>query len=122
MTSVNSDVDILTRPGGNDQVAAKKVLLAVLASAEADRLGIAPAAASVNAVRAEFLDGLDLDDPTRRAAWLADAGLGEQDFESVMRDLAAVMVVEQQLAAAIAPRVELHRRLMGARARRVAGG
>ncbi len=122
MTSVNSDVDILTRPGGNDQVASKKVLLAVLASAEADRLGIAPAAASVNAVRAEFLGGLDLDDPARRAAWLADAGLSEQDFETVMRDLAAVMVVEQQLAAAIAPRVELHRRLMGARARRVAGG
>lgn len=122
MTSVNSDVDILTRPGGNDQVASKKVLLAVLASAEAERLGIAPAAASVNAVRAEFLGGLDLDDPARRAAWLADAGLSEQDFENVMRDLAAVMVVEQQLAAAIAPRVELHRRLMGARARRVAGG
>lgn len=117
--SLSSDLDILSRPGGNDQVASKKVLLAVLARGEAVRLGITPDADYVATVRANFLSGLDLAAPDALQAWLAEAGLSEQDFDTVIRDLATVVAVETHYAAALAPRVELHRCLIAARMRRL---
>lgn len=122
MKATDSDVDILARPGANDQVMSKKVLLAMLAGAEAQRLGITPDAAFVGAVRENFLQGLELNDQAALLAWLADAGLSEQDFDTVMRDLAAVVAVEMHHAEALSPRVELHRRVVAARMGRLGLG
>ncbi|MBI4694505.1 MAG: hypothetical protein HY749_10835 [Gammaproteobacteria bacterium] len=119
MNTPNPDSDILARPGANDQVMSKKVLLAALATAEAARLGIGPDAAFVGAVRANFLDGLDLGEREALLVWLGEAGLGEADFETVMKDFAAVVAVEVHYAEQLAPRVELHRRLVAARMRRL---
>ena len=119
MSTPNPDSDILARPGANDQVMSKKVLLAALASAEAARLGIVPDAGFVAAVRENFLNGLDLADRDALLGWLGEAGLSEADFATVMNDFAAVVAVEVHYATELAPRVELHRRLVAARMRRL---
>ena len=115
-----SAIDVLARPGGNDQVISKKVLLAALACAEADRLGQRPGADFVAAMRAQFLDGLSLADEAALARWLADVGVTDAEFESVMQDFAAVVAIEMHYEKSLAARVALHGRLIAARMHRLA--
>ncbi|MEO8304974.1 MAG: hypothetical protein ABI724_12715 [Betaproteobacteria bacterium] len=117
----NSDIAVLVRPGGNDSVVEKKVLLADLARCELVRLGIDLPPVRVQAVRAEFFRDLELLDDDAASTWLAGTGLSEEDFNTVMTDFAAVLTVEAHHRERLVPRVELHRRLMGARTRTLAG-
>src|SRR3954464_14210134 len=112
MSAYTPDLDILTRPGGNDRVIDKKVLLSLLAREEAARLGIAPDAERIREIGAEFFDELGLHDGAAIAAWLAQAGLSAADFDTVMTDLASVLAVQAHHQERLAARAELHRRLI----------
>jgi hypothetical protein len=120
MSETTPDLDILIRPGGNDRVIEKKVLLADLARQEAARLGIAPSASDVHELGAAFLREMGLLDDASTAAWLAQTGLSDADFKTVVTDLAAVLAVEAHYRERLAARIELHRRLMAGRTRRLA--
>lgn len=115
----NNELDILARPGANDQVIYKKVLLAVLACADSERLNIVPDEALVAQIQGHFLADLDLPDEPALAGFLAGAGLSGEDFQRVMQDFAAVVAVESHYANELAARVELHRRLVAARMNRL---
>lgn len=112
--------DILARPGANPQVLAKKVLLAKLARAEAERFGINPTATEVATFRDTFLAEIGIVDEAALARWLAEASLSRAEFDAVMMDYAAILAVDAWYATRLAPRVELHRRLVDARMRRLA--
>src|ERR1041384_6869053 len=112
MDAHTPDLDVLTRPGGNDRVVDKKALLALLAREEEVRLGIAPDAGRIRALGAEFLDELGLHDGPSIAAWLAEAGLSAAEFEDVMADLASVLAVQAHHHERLAARAALHRRLI----------
>lgn len=113
-------IDILARPGANDEVIVKKVLLAELARDAADRLGIHAEPALQRAIEDSFLGELGLHDPQARLQWLAEAGLTAEQFATVMNDFATTLTVQAHLGDALLPRVELHRRLMTARAAHIA--
>ena len=117
MTERPSDLAVLARAGGNDQVVEKKVLLAHLARQEAARLGIVPDAQQVQALGATFLRELELRDSRSVRAWLHESGLSDEDFERVMADFAAVLAVEAHHRQELATRVELHRKLIAGRSR-----
>lgn len=119
MTDTATVLDILARPGGNDQVINKKVLLAALTSAEAARLGITPDADFVAMIQANFLASNGIHDRAALTQWLRDAELSDADFTQVMQDFAAVVAVETQLVNRLAPCIELHRRVMTAHSRRI---
>jgi hypothetical protein len=114
-----TDLDILARPGGSSGVAVKKVLLAMLACAEAKRLGIAPEEPEVQALTETFWHELGLEDPVAAQDWLAQSGLTTEEFEASMADFAAVLVVEAHFKEQLAGAVQRHRRLMAAREHRM---
>lgn len=120
MAGQSDELDILARPGANDQVMSKKVLLAVLSCAEAERLGISPDADYVAIIETNFLADLDIRDDQALTQWLTEADLTHDEFRRVMQDFAAVVAVEMHYEPTLAPRVDLHRRLVAARARKLA--
>ncbi|MSR13212.1 MAG: hypothetical protein EXR86_01320 [Gammaproteobacteria bacterium] len=119
MTDAPNAIDILARPGGNDQVITKKVLLAALACDEAARLALTPNAETVAAVEANFLGALAIHNRVELDEWLNASALSYDEFKLVMRDFAAVVVVEHHHASLLGPRIELHRRVVTARERRI---
>jgi hypothetical protein len=115
-------IDILARPGANDEVIVKKVLLAHLSRDAARHLGISADPALRHAIEDSFLGELGLHDADQRARWLAEAGLTVAQFAAVMDDFATTLTVQAHLGDALVPQIALHRRLMTARAARLAAG
>ncbi len=118
--TTSPELEILARPGGNDKVIGKKVLLSHLAAQEAARLGILPDAGDIQALADHYCRDLGLFDPEAVGAWLAQAGLRPDQFLAVIADFAAVLAVERHHQEPLAARVQLHRRVLEARNRRLA--
>lgn len=105
------DLDVLHRPGANARVIEKKALLAALARTEADRLGITPSAEAIADVAGALRCELELEDEGELEHWLDEIGLDRVALHEVLHDFAAVLAVEAHHRAALAGRVERHRRL-----------
>lgn len=118
-SNLREDVGMLARRGGSDRVAGKKVLLAMLAGREAERLGIFPGPHRVQAVTEEFLRELGLE-PESAAACLEREGLDLDDLNAVMSEFAAVLAVESHYRSRLAGPADRFRRLMAARERLLA--
>ena len=118
-SDLNGDLHVLARPGGNERVAEKKVLLAMLAGREAERLGIFPGPERVRAITEEFLRELGIA-PESAAGWLEREGLALADLDAVMSELAAVLAVESHYRIGLAGPADRFRRLMAARDRLLA--
>lgn len=117
----DSKLDILARPGENDKVIEKKVLLAHLARQEAARVGIAPDTGDVRELAEHYCRELGLRERESILAWLAEAGLSQDEFHTVIADFAAVLAVEAHHREQLVKRVELHRRVVAARSQQLAG-
>jgi len=117
--SLDDDLDILSRPGGNDRVIGKKVLLAKLAGEEVERLGIPPTEDQVQEVADAFLGEIGLSDRNSALAWLKREELTLDEFYRVMTDFAAVLAVEAHYKVLLGEPVDLHRRLIAARSRQL---
>ena len=115
-----AELELLARRGENAAVVEKKALLAWLASAEAERAGIAPGPREVQAVADALRAELGLHDARATRDWLAAAGLDEAGFAAIAADFAAVLAVAAHHRAGLAPRIERHRRFIEARARHLA--
>jgi L-ascorbate metabolism protein UlaG (beta-lactamase superfamily) len=92
----------LVRPGGNPGVRAKKVLLCLLAHAEAARGGFAPEAGAVQDVSDTFRRQFGLESSEAVHAWLQSSGLSVEQYTRAMTLFAAVAALEAREA----PRIE----------------
>jgi len=116
-----SDLEVLAREGENHKVLFKKILLAHLAEEELRRLDMEPTPAEVQEVADRFRRELGLYREADMRRWLEDAGLSLDEFGSVMRDFATVLKTERHYQAALAARIDDHRRVIAGRNRRLFG-
>ena len=84
------DLDLLLRGGEDIPVVRKKVLLTILAAAEAERRGVSPTVAEVQAMADRFRIGFGLLQRRDLDAWMAVQGLDAVTFVAKMREFALV--------------------------------
>ena len=114
-----TELTVLARRGGNDKVIEKKVLLAQLATEEAERLGIVLGDAQIQALADQYCREIGLLDSESSMAWLTKAGLTTEEFHSAIADFAAILAVQSHHHENLGRRLELHRRLLAARTRQL---
>jgi hypothetical protein len=101
-------------PGGSVDVARKKVLLGMLASKEAARVGLSSSAEEVDEMTSWFRETYGLDSDAELSAWLAQTGLGGDPFERAMRRFTAVVKMEEIARPELERETEEYLRLYGA--------
>ena len=89
-----SDIEVLTRQGESPSVLEKKILLSILATREASRLGIPITEADIQSVSDSFRKRFDLQEPEKMSQWLDEVGLDLKDYLHVMQGFAAVFQLQ----------------------------
>jgi hypothetical protein len=84
------DIDVMARQGASPAVLAKKVLMCVLATREAARLGISPTESDVQRASDVFRQRFGLEDADEMQAWLGEVGLDLSRYSRAMYGFAAV--------------------------------
>ena len=86
----------------------KVVLARMMATAEAERLGISPTDDDVHRVAAWWRSEYGLEDLQRFARWLRFSGLDVHAFMGLMRQFAALSAIEGHYAEEIDARIDEH--------------
>jgi len=95
--SYENDPDLLLRGGEGIPVVRKKVLLTILAAAEAERRGLGPTTAEVQTMADRFRVAFGLLQRRELDAWMAAEGLNAANFVTKMREFALVEKLEELL-------------------------